>query len=57
MGSAVFSQETVDPDPEEVAEHSEGILQGVDPPNNVAFEEALPLAAVLEAGAPFGITA
>ena len=33
------------------------ILQGVVPPNNVAFEEALPLEAVLEAAAPFGITA
>jgi hypothetical protein len=33
------------------------ILQGIVPPNNVAFEEALPLDAVLEAAAPFGITA
>ena len=33
------------------------ILQGVVPPNNVAFEEALPLQAVLDAAAPFGITA
>ncbi len=33
------------------------ILQGIVPPNNVAFEEALPLQAVLDAGAPFGITA
>jgi hypothetical protein len=32
------------------------ILQGIDPPNNVAFEEALPLPAVQEAVAPFGIT-
>ncbi|AHY46893.1 Ferritin-like domain [Rubrobacter radiotolerans] len=32
------------------------ILRGVDPPNNVAFEEALPLPAVQEAVAPFGIT-
>ena len=33
------------------------ILNGVVPPNNVAFEEALPLEAVLEAVAPFGVTA
>ena len=33
------------------------ILQGIVPPNNVAFEEALPLQTVLDAGAPFGITA
>ena len=33
------------------------ILQGIVPPNNVAFEEALPLEAVLEAVAPFGVTA
>lgn len=33
------------------------ILQGVFPPNNVALEEALPLGTVLEAAAPFGITA
>ena len=33
------------------------ILQGVIPPNNIAFEEALPLEVVLEAVAPFGITA
>ncbi len=33
------------------------ILQGIVPPNNVAFEEPLPLQTVLEAGAPFGITA
>ncbi len=33
------------------------ILQGIVPPNNVAFEEALPLDAVLEAAAPFGISA
>jgi hypothetical protein len=33
------------------------IMQGIVPPNNVALEEALPLAAVLEAAAPFGITA
>ena len=33
------------------------ILQGVVPPNNVAFEEALPLQTVLDAAAPFGITA
>ncbi len=32
------------------------ILRGVQPPNNVAFEEALPLPAVQEAVAPFGIT-
>jgi hypothetical protein len=32
------------------------ILNGIVPPNNVAFEEALPLAAVQEAVAPFGIT-
>jgi hypothetical protein len=32
------------------------ILSGVNPPNNVAFEEALPLPAVQEAVAPFGIT-
>ncbi|CAN5887254.1 hypothetical protein BH23ACT11_BH23ACT11_18280 [soil metagenome] len=31
------------------------ILQGVVPPNNVAFEEALPVGAVQEAAAPFGI--
>src|SRR3712207_6617880 len=33
------------------------IMQGILPPNNVALEEALPLATVLEAAAPFGITA
>lgn len=33
------------------------ILNGIVPPNNVAFEEALPLEAVLEAVAPFGVTA
>jgi hypothetical protein len=33
------------------------ILQGIVPPNNVAFEEALPLQTVLDAAAPFGITA
>ena len=33
------------------------ILQGVIPPNNIAFDEALPLEVVLEAVAPFGITA
>lgn len=32
------------------------ILAGVNPPNNVAFEEALPLPKVQEAVAPFGIT-
>ena len=32
------------------------ILQGIVPPNNVAFEEALPLGAVLEAAAPFGVS-
>ncbi len=32
------------------------ILNLVVPPNNIAFEEALPLAAVQEAVAPFGIT-
>lgn len=32
------------------------ILQSIDPPNNVAFEEALPLPAVQEAVAPFGLT-
>jgi hypothetical protein len=32
------------------------ILRGVDPPNNVPFEVALPLADVQEAVAPFGIT-
>lgn len=32
------------------------ILAGIDPPNNVAFEEALPLPEVQEAVAPFGIT-
>jgi hypothetical protein len=32
------------------------VLQGIDPPNNVAFEEALPIGAVQEAVAPFGIT-
>ncbi|MGF1470452.1 MAG: ferritin-like domain-containing protein [Rubrobacteraceae bacterium] len=31
------------------------ILQGVDPPNNVAFEEALPLEDVQAAAAPFGL--
>ena len=31
------------------------ILQGVDPPNNVAFEEALPLEEVQAAVAPFGL--
>ncbi len=31
------------------------ILQGVDPPNNVAFEEALPLEEVQAAAAPLGI--
>jgi len=31
------------------------ILQGVVPPNNVAFEEALPLGEVQQAVAPFGI--
>ena len=31
------------------------ILQGVNPPNNLAFEEALPLPQVQEAVAPFGI--
>ncbi len=31
------------------------ILQGVDPPNNVAFEEALPLEEVQAAAAPFGL--
>jgi hypothetical protein len=33
------------------------ILQGIVPSNNVALEEALPLTPVLEAAAPFGITA
>ncbi len=33
------------------------ILQGIVPSNNVALEEALPLTTVLEAAAPFGITA
>jgi len=33
------------------------ILQGIVPPNNVAFEEALTLQTVLDAAAPFGITA
>ena len=32
------------------------ILLGVDPPNNIVFTEALPLATVQEAVAPFGIT-
>lgn len=32
------------------------VLQGVVPPANIAFEEALPLAAVQQAVAPFGIT-
>ena len=32
------------------------ILNGISPPNNVALEEALPLGAVQEAVAPFGIT-
>ncbi|QYJ14935.1 hypothetical protein Rxycam_00746 [Rubrobacter xylanophilus DSM 9941] len=32
------------------------ILRGVQPPNNVAFEEALPLPRVQEAVRPFGIT-
>ena len=31
------------------------ILQGIDPPNNVAFEEALPLEEVQAAVAPFGL--
>lgn len=31
------------------------ILAGIDPPNNVAFEEALPLPEVQEAVAPFGV--
>jgi hypothetical protein len=31
------------------------ILQGIVPPNNVAFEEALPLPEVQEAVAPFGV--
>lgn len=31
------------------------VLQGVVPSNNVAFEEALPVSAVQEAAAPFGI--
>ena len=31
------------------------ILQGIVPPNNVAFEEALPLEAVQSAAAPFGL--
>lgn len=31
------------------------ILQGIVPPNNVAFEEALPLEAVQAAAAPFGL--
>lgn len=33
------------------------ILQGIVPPNNVAFEEALPLQTVLDAAAPFGVSA
>ncbi len=32
------------------------VLQGIVPPNNVAFEEALPLSTVQQAVAPFGIT-
>ncbi|MDP9488407.1 MAG: ferritin-like domain-containing protein [Actinomycetota bacterium] len=32
------------------------ILNGISPPNNVALEEALPLGAVQQAVAPFGIT-
>ena len=32
------------------------VLQGIVPPNNVAFEEALPLQQVQQAVAPFGIT-
>ena len=32
------------------------ILNGVQPPNNLAFEPSLPLPAVLQAVAPFGIT-
>ncbi len=38
-------------------EHWNGIkiLLGIDPPNNVAFEEALPLPQVQEAVAPFGL--
>lgn len=32
------------------------ILRGIDPPNDMAFGEALPLPAVQEAVAPFGIT-
>src|SRR5215210_3388468 len=32
------------------------VLLGVDPPNDVAVEEALPIGAVQEAVAPFGIT-
>lgn len=32
------------------------ILQGIDPPNDLAVEEALPIADVQEAVAPFGIT-
>ncbi|WP_165874156.1 ferritin-like domain-containing protein [Rubrobacter taiwanensis] len=38
-------------------EHWNGIkiLLGIDPPNNVAFEEALPLPQVQEAVAPFGV--
>ena len=32
------------------------ILNGISPPNNVALEEALPIGAVQEAVAPFGIT-
>ncbi len=31
------------------------ILNGVVPPNNVALEQALPLGAVIAAGAPFGV--
>jgi hypothetical protein len=33
------------------------ILSGIVPPNNVALEQALPLGAVITAGAPFGIVA
>jgi hypothetical protein len=38
-------------------EHWNGIkiLLGIDPPNTVAFEEALPLPVVQEAVAPFGV--
>jgi len=32
------------------------VLRGVDPPNNVAFEEALPISEVQAAVEPFGIT-